>query len=138
MDKRGRVVLASLPIRLQREIRYGIYRHASNARRTQWQPRDLQKVIDALVQAQVETLSDPAVADIEHRCAKGPGERRILLDLPFAARSLSVTAETAKSEGWFDPIIVGASVFDGTQGQENRRKVWSLSAVSQRWLRDIL
>ena len=138
VETRGRIVLASLPDRMQSEIRYGIYRHASNARRTQWQPRDLQKVIDCLVQARVETLSDPTLADLAGGVAKTPGERRIWADLPVAARSLSVNAEIAKSEGWFDPVIVGAKPFHGTQGQENRRKAWSLNAVSQRWLRDIL
>jgi integrase len=138
VDTRGRVVLAGLPNRLQCEMRYGIYRHAGNARRTQWQPRDLQKVVDSLVKARVRTLSDPALADLARIVAKSAGERRIWADLPVAARSLSVNAEMAKSEGWFDPIIVGTKPFHGTQGQENRRKTWSLNAISQRWLRDIL
>lgn len=108
------------------------------AGRTQWQPRGLQKVVDALADARLETLSDPTVVDVARCSANSQGERRIWLDLPIAARSLSVTAHTAKSGGWFDPIIVGASAFAGSEGQENRRKVWSLSAISQPWLRDIL
>jgi integrase len=138
VENRGRVSLGHLPIRLQREIRYGIYRHANTPRRCRWQPRDLQRVADALAEAQLETLSDPAVCDLAHTNARTPGERRIWIDLPIAARSLSVTADTAKSEGWFDPIIVGGKAFSGSQGQENRRKVWSLNSISQRWLRDIL
>jgi hypothetical protein len=136
LETRGILTLARLPIRLQSEIRYGIYQHANIARRTQWKPHVLQKVVDALADARLETLSDAAVADLARRSAKT--ERRIWLDLPCAARSLSVTAHTAKSEGWFDPIIVGASPFPGSQGAENRRKAWNLNSISQPWLRDIL
>jgi hypothetical protein len=60
LQNRGRVSLGHLPIRLQREIRYGIYRHANTPRRCRWEPRDLQRVADALAEAQLETLSlDP-------------------------------------------------------------------------------
>jgi hypothetical protein len=135
---RGEVTLARLPIGLQREIQYAVHRHANAAGRTQWRPSDLQKVVDALAEAGAPSLNDPVVA--EHACVtkRGSGERRIWLDLPIAARSLSVTAEMAKSEGWFDPILVGAAPFHGNQGDEHRRKPWNLTAISQRWLRDLL
>ncbi|HVO24312.1 MAG TPA: hypothetical protein VMW56_11850 [Candidatus Margulisiibacteriota bacterium] len=84
------------------------------------------------------TLGDPAVADLADGCRGRSLDRRILLALLFAARSLAVTEETARAAGWFDPIIVGSSPFPGTQGGENRRKPWDLTAVSQRWLRDLL
>ncbi|WP_308165546.1 site-specific integrase [Nocardia noduli] len=63
-------------------------------------------------------------------------ERRIWLDLPVAARSLAVTPDAAKAAGWFDPILVGAALFSGSQG--TRRKPWNITAVSQVWLRNLL
>ena len=135
---RGRLSLAKLPLALQREIRYALHRHANDVRRTHWRPTELQKVVDRLADAAVATLSDPVVADLADDCRGRSLERRVLLALLFAARSLAVTEETAKAAGWFDPIIIGSSPFPGTQGGENRRKPWNLTAVSQRWLRDLL
>jgi hypothetical protein len=137
IDSRGEVSLAGLPAPLQREIRYALHRHANTARRTQWRPRDLQVVINALAQVGAKSLSDPIVADLA--CAPAnKGQRRIWLGLPAAARSLTVTSDTAKSAGWFDPVIVGGAAFPGTQGHEHRRAIWDLTTVSQRWLRDLL
>ena len=86
----------------------------------------------------VHSLTDPLVMELAGNYKRGSMERRILLDLPVAARSLIVTEELAKAAGWFDPIIVGAAPFTGTQGGTHRRKPWDLTAVSQRWLRDLL
>ena len=73
-DSRRQLTLAHLPIRLKREIRYGIHRHAKTARRTQWRPTDLQKVVNALAWAGVNTLHDPIVATLAPFSA--PIERR--------------------------------------------------------------
>ena len=127
-----------LPASLQREIRYAIHRHAKTARRTQWRPVDLQKIVDILADTGVHSLTDPLVMELAGNYKRSSMERRILLDLPVAARSLIVTEELAKAAGWFDPIIVGAAPFTGTQGGTHRRKPWDLTAVSQRWLRDLL
>ena len=136
-DSRGEVSIVGLPVLLQREIRYALHRHANTARRTQWRPTDLQVVVNALSQAGVRSLSDPMVADLACAAAN-KAQRRIWLGLPGAARSLTVTSGTAKSAGWFDPVIVGGAAFPGTQGAEHRRAIWDLTAVSQRWLRDLL
>jgi integrase len=135
---RGELTLACVPDRLQHEIRYAIHRHARTAKRTHWRPTDIQKVVNALAEAGIQSLSDPAVAELEQRSKRGTGERRVWLMLPFAARSLSVNGDIAKSEGWFDPVIVGAAPFHLVSGGEHRRKVWDLTGVSQRWLRDLL
>ena len=76
--------------------------------------------------------------ELAQRYSRQSMERRILLALPHAARSLTVNDEMAKEAGWFDPVIVGSSAFAGTQGDEHRRKKWDLTSVSQRWLRDLL
>lgn len=136
-DSRGQLSLAGLPAGLQREIRYALHRHASIARRTQWRPAYLQKVVAALAASGVQSLSDPQVAELADKSGRNDG-RRIWVTLPFAARSLTVTDEVAKSAGWFDPVLVGSAPFPGSQGQSNRRKVWDLTAVSQRWLRDLI
>lgn len=137
-DSRGEVHLAGLPIGLQHEIRYGLDRHAKTPRRSQWRPEILQSVIDVLRTSQVRSLSDPVVAELADQRRRNKHERRIWLDLPVAVRGLTLTHETARSAGWFDPMIAGAAPFPGTQGGENRRALWDLTAVSQRWLRDLL
>ena len=128
-SSRGEVSLARLPDCLQREIRYAIYRHAKTAERTHWRPVDIQKVADALAEAGIQSLSEPGVAVLQARSKPATGERRVWLRLPAAARSLSVNSATAKAEGWFDPVIVGAAPFPHTGAR--RRKVWDLTAVSQ-------
>jgi hypothetical protein len=95
-SSRGEVSLAHLPDRLQREIRYAIYRHARTAERTHWRPVDIQKVADALAAAGIQSLSEPGVAALQARSKHATGERRVWLRLPAAARSLSVYSATAK------------------------------------------
>ncbi len=139
LGARGQLTLVRLPVRVQCEIRYAIHRHTSAARRTQWRPTDLQAVVNAIADAGLQSLSDPRVGELAGEIGARKGERRIWVDLPFTARSLSVTSDLAKSEGWFDPVIVGGTPFPGTLGHEQRRKkTWNLTAVSQRWLRDLL
>ncbi|WP_406276504.1 site-specific integrase [Nocardia sp. NBC_00881] len=135
---RGRLSLANLPAGLQQEIRYALHRYANTARRSQLRPFGLQAVVDGLAEAGVQSLNDPAVADLAAQRSRQPWERRIWMHLPIAARSLMVSADAAKDAGWFDPMIVGAAPFPGTQGHEHRRKPWDLTAVTQRWLRDLL
>ncbi|MGF6886015.1 hypothetical protein ABIA39_007472 [Nocardia sp. GAS34] len=135
-ESRGLLSLAKLPGSLQREIRYALHRHANTARRTQWRPATIQAVADALADSGVQSLADPVVAELTADHYNIPAERRIWLDLPAAARSLSCTPESAKAAGWFDPVLIGGAPFTGSQG--NRVKPWDLTSVSQRWLRDLL
>lgn len=136
-DSRGEVHLAALPLSLQREIRYGIDRHAKTARRTQWRPIDIQAVVDRLAAVGAVSLIDPIVDAMAEDPANMP-QQRIWRDLPIAARSLMLTKETAKEAGWFDPVVSGGKPFFGTHGDERRRVVWDLTRISQRWLRDAL
>lgn len=134
--QRGHLSLAKLPTGLQQQIRYALHRHAHTARRTQWRPHELQNVVDALASAGVQTLDDPVVSELMPRPGHRQAERRIWVALPMAARSLMITAEKTKEAGWFDPAVLGTAQFPTTQGQ--RRKPWDLTAVTQRWLRDLL
>ena len=136
-DSRGEVHLAALPPSLQREIRYGLHRHAKTARRTQWRPIDIQAVVDRLAAVGAVSLIDPIVDAMAEDPSNRP-QQRIWRDLPIAARSLVLTKKTAKEAGWFDPVISGGKPFFGTQGDERRRVVWDLTRISQRWLRDAL
>ena len=136
-DSRGELHLAALPPSLQREIRYGLHRHAKTARRTQWRPMDIQAVVDRLAAVGAVSLLDPIVDTMAEDPSNRP-QQRIWRDLPIAARSLMLTKETAKEAGWFDPVISGGKPFFGTQSDERRRVVWDLTRISQRWLRDAL
>lgn len=137
IDRRGQVSFAKLSVGLQREIRYAIHRHANTPRRTQWRPVELQKVVNLLAERGVRSLTDQLVADLASNYPTGSMERRVLVDLPVAARSLVVSAEMAKAAGWFDSIIVGGAPFQGAD-VSIRSKPWDLTGVSQRWLRDLL
>ncbi|WP_063128933.1 site-specific integrase [Nocardia fusca] len=135
---RGTLTLKHLPPKLQCEIRFALHRHANTPRRTQWRPSALQKAIDILAAAAVLSLNDAILADLVKSQGPNSGERRILADLPIAARSLILTRDMAMEAGWFDPAVVGASPFRDSQNGLHRRKVWDLGEVSQRWLRDLL
>ncbi len=137
LDVRGLVTLNRLPYRLQCEIRYAIHRHSNTVRRGHWRPRHLQMIVEVLAAAGVETLNDPMLA-AQAPAYKTLEIRRIWTDLPIAARSLTVTKQDAKDAGWFDPVIVGAAPFQDAQSGASRRKVWDLTGISQRWLRDLL
>jgi integrase len=137
VDMRGMLTLAKVSERLQREIRWAIYRHDNTARRTQWMPQELQRVVDMIADNGITTLSDPLLAELAANQKEGT-VKRILLTLPIAGRRLASTAEMAKEEGWFDPSVVGAEPFPGVAGEDHRSKVWHLTAISQRWLRDLM
>lgn len=136
-QSRGEVHLATLPAGLQREIRYGLHRHAKTARRTQWRPWDIQAVVDQLAKAGAVSLTDPIVQAMAQGQDNRP-HQRIWRDLPVAARSLTLTKQAAKDAGWFDPVISGGKAFCGSQISERRRAMWDLTRISQRWLRDAL
>ncbi|MCH9730618.1 MAG: site-specific integrase [Actinomycetia bacterium] len=140
-DGRGRLSLSHLPQGLQNEMRYALHRWANTERRSRWWPVALQKVVDTLAAHGVTSLADPLVRELtpEPRGRSNGADRRIWLDLPFAARSLMLTEGAAKAAGLFDPILVGGSPFPGAaRGEDQQRKGWDLTAVSQRWLRDVL
>ncbi|WP_245839820.1 site-specific integrase [Mycobacterium aquaticum] len=126
-----------MPTVLQQEIRYGLHRHAKTPRRSHRRPVNIQRVVDDLAAASVQSLTDDTISDIAEKYPSGSMERRILLDLPTAARSLVITADMSKEAGWFDPVIVGGAPFAGAD-VSNRRKPWDLTGVSQRWLRDLV
>lgn len=137
-DARGLVMIAHLKPRLQCEVRYAIHRYSTSPRRSQWRPQYLQVVLDQLADAGVASLNDPVVDELARRSSSVQYSRRIWIDLPRAARSLTVTKGDLKAAGLFDPIIVGASAFPSSQGSGDRRVPWNLTGVSQRWLRDLL
>lgn len=138
IGSRGLLDISMLPEQLQREIRYSIYRHANTPSRTQWRPVALQQIIHLLDVLEVSSLTDAAVGEAAKEFPRGSMRRRILLDLPRAGRSLTLNAELAKQQGWFDPLLVGGSHFPGTQSESTRQQPWDLRTITQRWLRDLL
>ncbi len=133
-DARGTVDLSHLPAALAREFRYGLHSHARNARRTEWRPVALRDTVALLVDLGVETLRDPALKSAADNYARGSMMRRILLELPNAARALTVTAQESRDEGWFVPLLVGATNFKDVH---ERTVPWDLTQITQRWLRDL-
>ncbi|MBF6340900.1 hypothetical protein IU450_34170 [Nocardia abscessus] len=102
-DTNGRLTLASLPTRLLNEIRFALH-HQSDAGRTQWPPPYLQRIADLIAAASISTLASPELSALTKQHRRGASERRILLSLPIAARTIAVTEEMAKETGWFDPV----------------------------------
>ncbi len=149
-DTRGQLSLAKLPQALQNEIRYALHRHATRPRRSQWRPEVLQVVIDVLAEHGVTSVFDQLFDELANKSNGAAGVptpeakliakygRRIWLGLPDAARSLVMTEDIAKDAGWFDPIVVGATPFRGLTAGATRFKVWDLTPISQRWLRDLI
>ncbi|MCA4756843.1 site-specific integrase [Mycolicibacterium fortuitum] len=134
----GNLRLERVPESLQREIRYAIHRHSKTSYRARWRPRGLQIVADILADSGLSTLADPAVYGLAESLGHKSTEKRYLLGLANAARSLALTEDIAKKAGWFDPVIVGSSPFGGTTLVANRRGFWNLNDVTQVWLRDLL
>jgi len=144
-NSRGQLSLAQLPKSFQNEIRYALHRHAKTSRRSHWRPVELQKVVDTLAANGATSLFDPLFDDLadkrrgaEFRAPGARTRRRIWVGLPVAARSLVMTEDTAKDAGWFDAIVVGGSPFGELTKGAKRLKIWDLTSVSQRWLRDLL
>lgn len=136
-ETRGTLRLTEIPEGLAREIRYGLHRHSNTAKRTHWRPGQLQDVVDILAAQGTQSLRDSQITALADEYARGSMMRRILLDLPVAARSLTLTAADSREEGWFLPMLVGAPAFPSTTGAENRILPWDLTGISQRWLRDL-
>ncbi|MDT2007921.1 phage integrase family protein [Rhodococcus opacus] len=135
-ESRGLLSLSDLPASLQREVRYGIYRHAKTPNRTQWRPLDIREALNRLAAEGIETLADPRVEAIAAAAKRGM-VKRVLTDLPIAARPLLLDAKSAKEAGVFDPVFVGGEPFQSSSVR-HRRYLFDLRNVSQRWLRDVL
>lgn len=136
-ESRGLLSLSDLPASLQREVRYGIYRHAKAPNRTQWRPLPIREALDRLAAEGIETLADPRVEAIAAAAKRGSMVKRVLTDLPVVARPLLLDAKSAKAVGVFDPVFVGGEPFQSSSVR-HRRNLFDLRNVSQRWLRDSL
>lgn len=131
---RGQVSVVGLPERVQRELRFALYQLARSTNRTPYPPRYIQRLVAA--------ISVSGATSLRHFELTGSTvlrtEKRALRALQRAGREMFVTAEESRNEGWFDPPLLGCPLFSGTQQAELRRTPFDLTAVTQRWLRDLL
>lgn len=121
-----------LPEQLQRQIRYALWRLDGSDHAARTPVFMLRSWIDWLQETRVQSLTE--VAKESPRSAKQDiNLHRRLVDL---ARPVSVTAEQSMQEGWFDPVMVGATLFK-TRGKHLRRNPISLNSIPQHWARNI-
>lgn len=136
VQSRGRASLSALPARLQAEIRFALHRHCQLKHRVRITPATIRAGVDALARHNIQSLAENDQMQTVLTSCQNALVRRGLTALVFAARSLTATEISAKEEGWFDPVVVGAAPFPDTQTR-TRRKPWVLTEISQRWLRDL-
>lgn len=134
-EDRHTLNLARLPANLAREIRFAIYRHINDPRRTPWLLSALRRAIHRLEESGVESVQEP-------RLLKGfeglnRPETKVFSDLVTITRALSLTAEVSREEGWFDPALVGAKPFRNGKSSQ-RRTPYDLGGIHQPWLRNML
>lgn len=123
--------LDGLPEQLQREIRYTLWRLDGSDHAARTPVFMLRGWIDWLRETNAQSL---AVAPEEG--PEGKQDKNLHRRLVDLARPVFVTAEQSMREGWFDPVMVGASLFKA-RGKHLRRNPLLLNSIPQRWARNI-
>ncbi|GFG55857.1 hypothetical protein MAGR_72980 [Mycolicibacterium agri] len=111
MQSRGKASLSALPSRLQAEIRFALHRHCQLKHRVRITPATIRAGVDALARHNIQSLAENDQMQTVLTSCQNALVRRGLTALAFAARSLTATDTSAKEEGWFDPVVVGAAPF---------------------------
>jgi integrase len=128
-SRSGEVSLADLAPLLAAEIRYGLWAHTKATRPARWHPMWLRTLVRSCAAAGVGSLLELDPDD--SGWTPQPKHvnrivRELRKDIEVVHRSRSDTREL----GYIDPNYWGFRF-------PNRRSVFDLTAISQRWLRDI-
>ncbi len=134
-SERNELHLGHLPSNAQREIRFAIFRHLTDPRRVPWAVLALRSLVQAIQVSGAQSIQEPALSTTFETLDRST--TTIVRGLLSATRSLTLTPEVSKSEGWFDPVLVGAKPFKANKTGE-RRSPFILTNVYQTWLRDLL
>ena len=126
---RGVLVLERLPPLAAAEIRYGLFAHTLEPAPARWHPMWLRTLVRSCLERGAVSLLelDPG----EGGWTRQPASvNRILRDLLRHARSVHRTREETREDGCLDPGYWGVRF-------PNRRSAFDLTAIPQRWLRDL-
>jgi integrase len=126
---RGSISLTGLPPLLVAEIRYGLWAHTKDAAAAKWHPMWLRTLARSCHAARVDSLMD---LDPEDPTWTPQPEHvnRILKDLQADVGAVHQTRWDTRDLGRIDTNYWGFRFPD-------RRSPFDLTAISQRWLRDI-
>ena len=125
----GVVFLTGLSPLLAAEIRYGLWAHTKNSAPTRWHPMWLPMLVKSCARAGVISVLELDPDD----CAWTPQPRRvnsIVREMRKDIEAVHRTRTDTRNLGYLDPSYWGYR-FSG------RRSAFELTAISQRWLRDL-
>ena len=125
----GAVSLAGLPALLEAEIRYGLWAHTSSHTPARWFPMCLRTLVRSCLTAGATSL-----LDLDHTDRKWTPQHyavnRIVGDMVKDVRAVHHSRADTKPLGYIDTAYWGFKFAD-------RRSPFDLTAISQRWLRDL-
>ncbi|WP_243727481.1 tyrosine-type recombinase/integrase [Actinocrispum wychmicini] len=125
VNRPGRTNLRGLPPLVQAEVRYGLFAHTQRETHTIWDLRWIQLIVDAARESGATSLLTDDIPASVFGCDNVLREMRRELQLIY------FTPAETKDAGYIETEHFGVRF-------ENRFSNFDLTAVSQRWLRDLL
>lgn len=125
----GVVALGALPPLLEAEVRYGLWAHTKSAAPAQWPPLCLRTLVRSCLAAGVESLLDLDLGD-PGWARQVTAMNRIVREMLKDVQAVHYTRADTRELGYIDTDYWGFRFVD-------RRSSFDLTAISQRWLRDL-
>jgi integrase len=125
VNRPGRTNLRGLPPLVQAEVRYGLFAHTQRETHTIWDLRWIQAVVDTARESGITSLLDGDLGPSIH------GTDMVLREMRRELQLIYFTPAETKDAGYIETEHFGVRF-------ENRFSYFDLTAVSQRWLRDLL
>jgi integrase len=125
----GVVVLAGLQPLVAAEIRYSLWTHTKNAAPARWHPMWLRRMVKTCRQAGVNSLTELDPSDRNWTAQPG-ALNRMLREMHKDVHPIHHTRADTREFGYIDTNYWGFRFPD-------RRSAFDLTAISQRWLRDL-
>jgi integrase len=130
----GGVNLAGLQPLVRAEIRWGMHAHAQLRSPARWHHFDVQRVVDLCRDAKATSLFDLAGGWPGHAPAARPGDahvQMVMLEITEGLRCVYYSPDDTREAGFIETDHFGRRF-------GHARSHFDLTAVSQRWLRDLL
>ncbi len=125
VNRPGRTNLRGLPPLVQAEVRYGLFAHTQRETHTIWDLRWIQLIVDAARESGARSLLTDDIPASVFGCDN------VLRELRRELQLIYFTPAETKDAGYIETEHFGVRF-------ENRFSNFDLTAVSQRWLRDLL